>query len=69
MPISFSLPLDDTSVTSSESSSVVSEASELDKPSSSETEVSVDDQASAQLTVEGMNHPLWFSIVYVNQNS
>ena len=37
---------------------MVSEASELDKPSSSESEVSVDDQASAQLTVEGMNHPL-----------
>ena len=51
------LPLDDKAVESRESSSVVSEASELDKPSSSESEESVDDQASAQLTIEGMIHP------------
>ena len=52
-----SLLLDDTTVTSSESASLVSEASELDKPS--------DDDTSSKLTLRGMDLSHRFSILYL----
>ena len=51
-----SLPLDDTAVTSSESASLVSEASEVDKPS--------DDDTSSKLTLRGMDLAHRFYILY-----
>ena len=60
-----SLPLDDTAVASSESVSVVSEASDLDKPSDDDTSTTLTSSESAQLTIQGMHLTLRVIIAYV----